>query len=155
MSGDDDAGCSVRALPAHRPHSLLELAVVGLDRVVRILLDVIPRRGQQLIKGRGVDRGGVGDHLGTLLFTTGGGAINPYAMLATANAAQAALRNWVLNLNGALADKGIHAANLAINLFIGANPPATGIPHADPDDIAQVYWNLHTSRRQAEHLVAR
>jgi NADP-dependent 3-hydroxy acid dehydrogenase YdfG len=42
---------------------------------------------------------------GSLLFTTGGGAITPYPMLSTMNAAQAALRNWVLNLNGVLADK--------------------------------------------------
>ena len=27
--------------------------------------------------------------------------------------------------------------------FIGANARA-GVPHADPDDIAQNYWNLHT-----------
>jgi NADP-dependent 3-hydroxy acid dehydrogenase YdfG len=90
---------------------------------------------------------------GTLLFTTGGGAINPYPMLATANAAQAAQRNWALNLHNVLADKGIHVANIAINAFVGANPPAPGIPHADPDDIARVYWDLHTRRDRAEHLV--
>jgi NADP-dependent 3-hydroxy acid dehydrogenase YdfG len=91
---------------------------------------------------------------GTLLFTTGGGAINPYPMLATANAAQAAQRNWALNLHGALADKGVHAANVAINLFIGTQPPAPGYPYAAPDDIARVYWDLHSERTQAEHVVS-
>jgi NADP-dependent 3-hydroxy acid dehydrogenase YdfG len=90
---------------------------------------------------------------GTLLFTTGGGAINPYPMLATVNAAQAAQRNWALNLHNVLGDKGIHVANIAINVFVGANPPAPGIPHADPDDIARVYWDLHTRRDRAEHLI--
>ncbi|HZM81152.1 MAG TPA: hypothetical protein VFC19_35960 [Candidatus Limnocylindrales bacterium] len=92
---------------------------------------------------------------GTLLFTTGGGAINLYPMLATTNAAQAAQRNWVLNLNlhNVLADKGIHAANIAINVFIGGNPPGPGIPHAHPDDIARTYWQAHTQRTDAEHLI--
>ena len=89
---------------------------------------------------------------GTLLFTTGGGAITPSPRLATMNIAQSALRNWVFNLNGVLADKGIYAASVAINVFIAANAPE-GVPHAAPDDIAQVYWDLHTRRDQAEHLV--
>ena len=89
---------------------------------------------------------------GTLLFTMGGGAINPYPMLATMNMAQAALRNWVHNLNNTLTDKGVHAANVAINVFIGANPPA-GVPYAAPDDLAEIYWDLHTRRDQAEHVV--
>jgi NADP-dependent 3-hydroxy acid dehydrogenase YdfG len=90
---------------------------------------------------------------GTLLFTTGGGAIDPYPMVATLNAAQAAQRNWALNLHKELADKGIFVANVAINVFVGATPPAPGIPYADPDDIADVYWDLHTSRDRAEHIV--
>jgi NADP-dependent 3-hydroxy acid dehydrogenase YdfG len=90
---------------------------------------------------------------GTLLFTTGGGAINPYPMLATLNAAQAAQRNWALNLHNELADKGIFVANVAISVFVGATPPAPGIPYADPDDIAAVYWDLHTRRDRAEHVI--
>jgi NAD(P)-dependent dehydrogenase (short-subunit alcohol dehydrogenase family) len=90
---------------------------------------------------------------GTLLFTTGGGAIDPYPMLATVNTAQAALRNWVHNLHNTLAQQGIHAATVAINVFIGTNPPE-GVPHADPDDIAQIYWDLHTRRDRREHVVS-
>jgi NADP-dependent 3-hydroxy acid dehydrogenase YdfG len=89
---------------------------------------------------------------GSLLFTTGGGAITPYPMLSTMNAAQAALRNWVINLNGVLSDRGVYAGNVAINVFIGAKAPE-GVPHADPDDIAQVYWQLHTHRDPPEHVV--
>jgi NADP-dependent 3-hydroxy acid dehydrogenase YdfG len=90
---------------------------------------------------------------GTLLFTTGGGAITPSPLLATLNAAQAAQRNWVLNLHNELADKGIFVANVAINVFVGATSPAPGIPYADPDDIAGAYWDLHTGRDRAEHVV--
>ncbi|MEU5100883.1 MULTISPECIES: SDR family NAD(P)-dependent oxidoreductase [unclassified Streptomyces] len=89
---------------------------------------------------------------GTLLFTTGGGALTPYPMLADANIAQAGQRNWALNLHNTLADKGIYAANVAINLMIGTEAPE-GVAHRSPDDIALDYWNLHVSRDQAEHFI--
>ncbi|MFE6900069.1 SDR family NAD(P)-dependent oxidoreductase [Streptomyces sp. NPDC057717] len=89
---------------------------------------------------------------GTLLFTTGGGAINPYPMLADANIAQAGQRNWAVNLHNSLADEGIYAANVAINLMIGTQAPE-GVPFRAPDEIALDYWNLHTTREQAEHFV--
>ncbi|MET4923608.1 SDR family NAD(P)-dependent oxidoreductase [Streptomyces sp. PSRA5] len=89
---------------------------------------------------------------GTLLFTTGGGAITPYPMLATANIAQAGQRNWAVNLHNTLAGEGIYAANVAINLMIGTEAPE-GVPHRAPDDIALDYWALHTDRTQAEHLI--
>ncbi|MFE3830439.1 SDR family NAD(P)-dependent oxidoreductase [Streptomyces sp. NPDC059092] len=89
---------------------------------------------------------------GTLLFTTGGGAINPYPMLADANIAQAGQRNWAINLHNTLAVDGIYVANVAINLMIGAHAPA-GVPHRAPSEIALDYWKLHTTREQAEHFI--
>jgi NADP-dependent 3-hydroxy acid dehydrogenase YdfG len=89
---------------------------------------------------------------GTLLFTTGGGAVNPYPMLATTNIAQAGQRNFAINLHNTLADEGIYAANVAINLMIGTEAPE-GVPFRAPDEIALDYWNLHTSRTQAEHFI--
>ncbi|WP_381803016.1 SDR family NAD(P)-dependent oxidoreductase [Streptomyces niveus] len=89
---------------------------------------------------------------GTLLFTTGGGAISPYPMLTTANIAQAGQRNWALNLHNTLAGQGVHAANVAINLMIGTAAPE-GVPHRAPDDIALDHWALHTDRDRAEHLI--
>jgi NAD(P)-dependent dehydrogenase (short-subunit alcohol dehydrogenase family) len=86
---------------------------------------------------------------GTLLFTTGGGSINPVPLFGNVNAAAAALRNWVLNLHNELADSGIQAAHIAINTWIGDNAPE-GIPSADPEQIAPVYWELHEHRDQAE-----
>jgi NADP-dependent 3-hydroxy acid dehydrogenase YdfG len=86
---------------------------------------------------------------GTLLYTTGGGAITPYPFLATLNAAQAALRNWVRNLHNTLAERGVYAGTVAVNAMIAASAPA-GIPAIAPDDLAQAYWNLHIRRDHAE-----
>ncbi|MEU8151273.1 SDR family NAD(P)-dependent oxidoreductase [Nonomuraea sp. NPDC048901] len=86
---------------------------------------------------------------GTLLFTTGGGSITPNPMMGNINAAAAALRNWVLNLNGVLADRGVYAAHVAISVWIGSNAPA-GFPTAEADDIAAVYWDLYSGRDRAE-----
>jgi NADP-dependent 3-hydroxy acid dehydrogenase YdfG len=90
---------------------------------------------------------------GTLLFTVGGGALNPYPMLATINTAQAGLRNWAHNLHNTVGDKGVHVATVAINVFIGSSSPAEGVPHAAADDLAQIYWDLHARRDKVEHFV--
>ncbi len=89
---------------------------------------------------------------GTLLFTMGGGAIRPYPMLATANAAQAGLRNWALNLHNTLADRGVYTATIAINVLIGDTAPP-GVPHLPPDRIAQTYWDLYTTRTDPERVI--
>ncbi len=89
---------------------------------------------------------------GTVLTTTGGGAINPYPMLAPVNIAQAGLRNWVLNLHQTLAERGVYAANVAINLMIADQAPE-GYPHRSPDSIATEYWRLHTERSRREIVI--
>ncbi|MEV0590569.1 hypothetical protein [Nonomuraea cavernae] len=69
------------------------------------------------------------------------------------NIAQAGLRDWVHNLHNTLGERGVHAATVAINLMIAEQAPE-GYPHRAPDDIAQAYWDLHTRRDQAEHVVS-
>ncbi|WP_246459407.1 SDR family NAD(P)-dependent oxidoreductase [Streptomyces himalayensis] len=87
---------------------------------------------------------------GTLLFTTGGGSVNPVVpMLANVNAAAAALRNWAINLHNELAGTGIHAAHVAINVWIGDGGPE-GIPTATPEQIAPLYWDLRENRDRSE-----
>ncbi|MFB7312648.1 hypothetical protein [Streptomyces sp. NPDC056192] len=76
-------------------------------------------------------------------------ALDAGQMLATANIAQAGQRNWAINLHNTLADEGIY---LAINLMIGTEAPE-GVPFCAPDEIALDYWNVHTSRTQAEHCI--
>ncbi|MER5185638.1 SDR family NAD(P)-dependent oxidoreductase [Streptomyces sp. NPDC002896] len=86
---------------------------------------------------------------GTLLFTTGGGSVDPVPMLGNVNAAGGALRNWVTNLSKELSGSGVHAAHVAINVWIGEGGPA-GFPTATPEQIAPLYWELHEARDRAE-----
>lgn len=91
---------------------------------------------------------------GTLLYTTGASAVVPTPWAGSVGAAGAALRNWALNLNGVLADKGVYVGHVAIGAWIVGTP---GAPEdaslVEPDDIAHVHWDLHTSRNPAERLI--
>ncbi|MFD0851715.1 hypothetical protein ACFQ07_05765, partial [Actinomadura adrarensis] len=86
---------------------------------------------------------------GTLLFTAGGGSVDPVPMFGNANPAQAALRNWVINLNKELDGSGVHAAHVVINVWIGGGGPEGG-PTATPEQIAPLYWDLHENRDRSE-----
>ncbi|WP_330340259.1 SDR family NAD(P)-dependent oxidoreductase [Streptomyces sp. NBC_00557] len=91
---------------------------------------------------------------GTLLFTTGAGSIVPDPRVANVNAAAAALRNWAMNLHNELADAGtgVQAAHVGIDVSIGT-AVIPGLPTAQPEQIAPVYWELHTTARdQAERV---
>ncbi|GAB3972622.1 SDR family NAD(P)-dependent oxidoreductase [Actinoallomurus acanthiterrae] len=90
---------------------------------------------------------------GTLLFTTGASSVTPRPMFGNAGAAGAALRNWALNLNSALADKGVYAGHVAIGAWISGTPGPADAPRLEPDDIAGIYWDLHTARDRAEYLI--
>jgi NAD(P)-dependent dehydrogenase (short-subunit alcohol dehydrogenase family) len=91
---------------------------------------------------------------GTLLYTTGAGSVDPLPMLANVNAAAAALRNWVLNLHKELAGTGVLAAHVAIGVWIGTDGPP-GAPTATAEEIAPLYWDLHTHRDDAERVFTR
>jgi len=85
---------------------------------------------------------------GTILVSTGassGPVIHPpFANIA---AASGALRNWVLNLHAALEPHGVYAAHVAIATWIGQEGPVSR-----PETIAETYWELHRSRRDAERV---
>ncbi|SQD97394.1 MULTISPECIES: SDR family NAD(P)-dependent oxidoreductase [unclassified Parafrankia] len=89
---------------------------------------------------------------GTLLYTTGAGSIDPVPMIANVNAAAAALRNWVINLHKELAGTGIQAAHVGIDVSIGT-AVIPGAPVAQPEEISPVYWELHTTHRDAAERV--
>lgn len=82
---------------------------------------------------------------GTLLFTTGGGSVDPVPMLGSVNAAAAALRNWSINLHKELAETGVHAAHVAINVAIDVST-IPGFPVAPASEIAEAYWQLTQTR---------
>ncbi|WP_086800359.1 SDR family NAD(P)-dependent oxidoreductase [Streptomyces caniscabiei] len=89
---------------------------------------------------------------GTLLYTTGAGSIDPVPQVGNVNAAAAALRNWVMNLHKELDGTGVQAAHVGIDVSIGT-PAVPGFPTAQPEEIAPVYWDLHTTKRDQAELV--
>jgi NADP-dependent 3-hydroxy acid dehydrogenase YdfG len=92
---------------------------------------------------------------GTLLYTTGASSVTPAPVFVSPGMAGAALRKWALTLNGALADRGVYAGHVAIGTWIAGTPGAPeGTPLKEPDDIARLYWDLHTGREPAEHLIS-
>lgn len=91
---------------------------------------------------------------GTVLFTTGASAVVPTPWAGAVGAAGAALHNWALNLNGALADKGVYVGHVALGAWIAGTPGAPADASLmDPDEIARIHWDLHTARGPAERLV--
>jgi NADP-dependent 3-hydroxy acid dehydrogenase YdfG len=77
---------------------------------------------------------------GTILFTTGGAAINPYPLRAGVGISFAAEVAYARMLHDELADRGIHVAHAAIGGRI-----APGADH-EPDDVAELLWRHHTER---------
>jgi hypothetical protein len=63
MPGDRHLRSPIGLESAHGSQPSLELTVIGLDRVVRVLLDVTPRHRQEFVDHTRVDRCGVGDDL--------------------------------------------------------------------------------------------
>jgi NADP-dependent 3-hydroxy acid dehydrogenase YdfG len=92
---------------------------------------------------------------GTLLYTTGASSVTPAPVFVSAGMAGAALRKWALTLNAALAHQGIYAGHVAIGTWIAGTPGAPeGAALKEPDDIARIYWDLHTGREPAERLIS-
>ncbi|MFB2586683.1 SDR family NAD(P)-dependent oxidoreductase [Herbiconiux liukaitaii] len=91
---------------------------------------------------------------GTIVFTAGSGSIHPVPFFGTLNTAQAATRNWALNLHGQLVGSGVHVAHVAIGVSIGEAAPAEGYPFKTPDEIAAAYWDLHAERSAAELVIS-
>ncbi|KUL36411.1 dehydrogenase [Streptomyces sp. NRRL F-4489] len=79
---------------------------------------------------------------GTLLFTTGGAAVHPHRDRAVSAIAYAAESAYVHMLHEALADDGVHAAQLTV---VGPMGPGA---HHEPDAVADELWRLHTHRDQ-------
>ncbi|WP_415854284.1 SDR family NAD(P)-dependent oxidoreductase, partial [Sinomonas sp. G460-2] len=88
---------------------------------------------------------------GTLLFTTGAGSVDPVPEVGNVNAAAAALRNWAINLNKELADSGVYAAHVGIDVSIDVSV-IPGFPTAPASKIAAAYWELHNKREEGEFV---
>ena len=90
---------------------------------------------------------------GTLLFTTGGSSVNPVPMFGNGGLTGAVLRNWALTLNRSLAGQGVYAGHVAIGAWLAGTPGPADVPRLEPDDVARIYWDMHTARDQAEYMV--
>ncbi|MEV0113084.1 SDR family NAD(P)-dependent oxidoreductase [Streptomyces sp. NPDC050844] len=99
---------------------------------------------------------------GGLLFAGGLSAVTPMPPLGAFAVSSAALHNYALTLNAAVADKGIHVASLIIGGLIErgdiyrsvTSQPETfgdvGSMSLDPDAIADTAWEMHSKGDRAE-----
>ncbi|MEM8576823.1 MAG: SDR family NAD(P)-dependent oxidoreductase [Pseudomonadota bacterium] len=113
-------------------------------------LDLTPERLTQdmavnvtgaLIAAQAVAPAMIAEGRGTILFTGGGLALEPYPEWTSLAAGKAALRSLALSLYKDLAPKGVHVSVLAICGIV-----APGTPF-DPDIIAAEYHRLATAPR--------
>ena len=101
----------------------LEFSVLGAVAAVRAVVGPMREAGR-----------------GTILFTTGGAAINPYPLRAGVGISFAGEVAYARMLHDELARDGVHVAHTAVGGSI-----APGGDH-EPADIAEVLWRHHTER---------
>ncbi|MFF8763704.1 SDR family NAD(P)-dependent oxidoreductase [Nocardiopsis dassonvillei] len=101
---------------------------------------------------------------GAFLLAQGYSAARPMPDLSGLGPVMAATRNYLHSLHAELADKGVYAGALTIASLIdrsevsaaarAAFDAADGprFPVADPDDLAEHYWNMYTVRDRAERF---
>ncbi|NEB02436.1 SDR family NAD(P)-dependent oxidoreductase [Streptomyces sp. SID13726] len=99
---------------------------------------------------------------GAFLLTTGASAAHPMPRLSGVGPVMAAARNYLYSLNAELADAGIYAGSLSIAAMISRSEMAdlaeqvtdpelaAAFPVVDPDDLAQLYWEMYTERDRVE-----
>lgn len=107
---------------------------------------------------------GVVERKGGLLFAGGLSAVRPMPVLGALALSSAALRNYALTLNAALAGKGVYAGTLTIggvvergdiHKVVASRPEQFGnlAGHTlDPDDIAETAWRMFVERDRAEEV---
>ncbi|MFK4085154.1 SDR family NAD(P)-dependent oxidoreductase [Kribbella sp. NPDC020789] len=92
---------------------------------------------------------------GTILIPGGLSGKYPLPMLGALAPASAALRMYVLTLNEALKDTGVHAATLTIgglieggdiHTAVSRSHPEAGLPVLDPAQLADAAWDMYTTR---------
>lgn len=105
----------------------LELGVGAAAAAVRQVLPPMRARGR-----------------GTLLFTSGSGALNPSPDRAASAVTTTALTTYVSMLHEALAPEHMHVAQLVI-----VGPVGPGLRH-EPDTIAELLWHCHAQRNQPQ-----
>lgn len=101
----------------------LEFSVLGAVAAARAVLPAMLEAGR-----------------GTILYTTGGAAINPYPLRAGVGISFAGEVAYARMLHDELRDRGVHVAHTAIGGRI-----APGEDH-EPADVAELLWRRHAER---------
>lgn len=112
------------------PQDLLASLELGIGAAATAALQVLPAMRE---RGRG-----------TLLFTSGGGALTPNPDRAASAVTTTALTIYVRLLHQALAPEQIHVAHLVV-----VGPVGPGLHH-EPDTVAELLWQCHAQRDQPE-----
>nr|WSY53233.1 SDR family NAD(P)-dependent oxidoreductase [Streptomyces sp. NBC_00886] len=138
-----------------RPKSITETDSAGIQEAMSWMYPAADVVGK-VLPGM-VERGG-----GALVFAGGLSAVVPMPALGALAVSSAALRNYALTLNAALADTGVYAGNLVIGGLIergDIHQLVTAAPEQfgnvgdrtlDPDEIADGAWELVSRRDRAE-----
>lgn len=101
---------------------------------------------------------------GALLFAGGLSSVRPMPMLGQLALPSAAIRNYAITLNAALADQGVYAGTLTIggliergdiHAMVSADPGRFGSLDGhtlNPDALAATAWDMYRSRDRAEEV---
>ncbi|MFC9441069.1 SDR family NAD(P)-dependent oxidoreductase [Nocardia sp. NPDC057030] len=101
---------------------------------------------------------------GALLFAGGLSSVRPMPMLGRLALPSAAIRNYAITLNAALADRGVYAGTLTIggliergdiHAMVAADPGRFGSLEGrtlNPDDLAATAWDMYRGRDRAEEV---
>lgn len=103
---------------------------------------------------------------GAIFLTQGFSAVMPAPHFSGPGPVMAAARNYIHSLNGELQGTGVYAATIAVAAAVARSENAPVVvdapsddafggmefPIADPDDIAELYWQMLQSRDQIEQV---
>ncbi|MER6664074.1 SDR family NAD(P)-dependent oxidoreductase [Amycolatopsis japonica] len=124
---------------------ILDRFLVSAVALVRAVLPAMTERGD-----------------GAILFTAGQSSLYPAPFLGNVGMAQAGLRNYFLNLNAVLAEKGIYAGAVNVGALIEGSVPHRALTASPmdfepevihPDVFADAFWKLYETREAPEALV--
>ncbi|RAS62962.1 short-subunit dehydrogenase [Lentzea atacamensis] len=140
-----DMPAEITSTTSDEAHVAMQWLYPAIDVVGRVLPGVVERKGG-------------------LLFAGGLSAVRPMPVLGALALSSAALRNYALTLNAALADKGVYVGTLTIggviergdiHKVVESKPEQFGNLAGrtlDPDDIAEVAWRMFVERDRAEEV---
>jgi short-subunit dehydrogenase len=135
------------------PDTLQRFVSLYLLTPVAIINEVLPAM---------LDRGD-----GGILIGHGALAVNPLPRLSGRGPAMAAMRNYLYSLHGEVAERGVYVGTVAVKgMVIGsaghqaltsgalsfAMPTDAELPIIHPDELADLYWTMYTTRDRVEQV---